>query len=123
MKMFNHLLWILCLGSTSVIAQEETLPFIHHTITNANFTTNIPLAPVTDYSKSFTGFPTFDMESNKASNLPTGIIVDTITKTKAVICQAAKGGSVKVYFSIDASGKFLGIGASSKAGIEITFKC
>lgn len=123
MKILTNLLWIFLLLTTSVFANEETLPFIQQKMITEKFVTSIPLQPVPDYNKALTHFPAFNMETKKASNLPTGIIVDTITKTKAVICQAAKGGSVKVYFSIDASGKFLGIGASSEAGIEITFNC
>lgn len=51
------------------------------------------------------------------------LIVTTIKKVKKTICTAVEVGDVTVYFSFDTEAKLFGIGASSEAGIEVTFKC
>ncbi len=46
-----------------------------------------------------------------------------IKLVKEVVCEAAGDADIKVWFSFDAEGKVLGIGASAQSGIEVTFHC
>lgn len=50
-------------------------------------------------------------------------IAKTIREVKTTVCSAVESGSIKVYFTLDVEGKIFGIGASSGAGIEVTFNC
>jgi len=93
-------------------ADEKTIQFIR----------NQYQIGYTDASNITNGRPRGGDE-NPLIDVGVDIIAKTIHSVKNSMCQAVYNGSVKVFFSVDASGKFFGIGASMGSGIEVTFQC
>jgi len=90
------------------------IPFI----TNVNTLNESNSKSTQDYEKSI-NWNTKPIVKEIAGNE----IAKTIHDVKTTVCGAVESGSVKVYFTLGAEGKILGIGASSGAGIEVTFNC
>ncbi len=63
------------------------------------------------------------MQSDKAVEVPAGEISKIVKDVKNEICNTIENGEFKLWLKGEASGKILGIGASSESGIEVTVKC
>ena len=62
-------------------------------------------------------------QSDKAVEVPASEISRVIKEVKSEICNTIKTGEFKIWLKGEASGKLLGIGASSESGIEVSVKC
>lgn len=63
------------------------------------------------------------MQSDKSVEVPASEIGQIIKDVKVEVCKTIENGEFKVWLKGEASGKVLGIGASSESGIEVTVKC
>jgi hypothetical protein len=106
---------ILIIFPMSIFAADDIkIPFITNVNTlNENISKSAQI-----YEKS----PPWSTNST-VKNIDGNKIANTIRDVKTTVCSAVESGSVKVYFTLDVEGKILGIGASSGAGIEVTFNC
>ena len=59
----------------------------------------------------------------KIIDVPTEEIRQTLLSIKKDVCSVIESGEVKVWLQGSASGKLLGVGASSEAGIEVKMIC
>lgn len=56
-------------------------------------------------------------------NIPTAEVKNLIRRVRDAVCGSVGDSDVRVWVSIDASGKLLGVGASTQSGLEVTFHC
>lgn len=61
--------------------------------------------------------------NSMVKNVDISKIKEVIGKIKKTLCNEIKEGEVKVWLSVEGSGKILGVGASATSGIEVTIKC
>ena len=59
----------------------------------------------------------------ETESIDASILTELVQIIKNSLCAAIEDGEFKVWLKFDASGKVLGIGASSEGGIEATIKC
>ena len=50
-------------------------------------------------------------------------ITNTIENVREAFCRRAGNADIRIWFSADASGKILGVGAGAQSGLEVTFHC
>lgn len=55
--------------------------------------------------------------------ISTNDIQNTISDIKNSICSSVGDADIKVWLSLDACGKVLGLGMSTQGGVEVTFHC
>lgn len=95
---------------------EETIPFIIY---------KSELEPINS-KPAFMKYQPNSMNTVTAQTvkeLPLNEVVDSIHTIRKTICSSAGNADVKVWFSIDANGKILGIGMAAQSGLEVTFHC
>lgn len=61
--------------------------------------------------------------TEKIVNVDPSEISKILKSVRDEICNTIKDGEFKVWLKGEASGKILGVGASSESGIEVTVKC
>jgi hypothetical protein len=57
------------------------------------------------------------------NNIPTADVKNLVERVRDAVCSSVGDADVRVWISIDASGKLLGVGASTQSGLEVTFHC
>jgi hypothetical protein len=117
----------------------ETIPFVtykSHIIyysTPVTASSILPPASANHPSASMQDSLKIDMNSSamvsaveqesSTSNIPTADVQNLITRVRNAVCNSVGDSDVRVWVSIDASGKLLGVGASTQSGLEVTFHC
>lgn len=62
-------------------------------------------------------------DETSISNIPVAELKKVTSQMHNSVCASIGDGDVRVWFSIDADGKLLGVGASAESGLEVTFHC
>jgi hypothetical protein len=104
--------------SLPALANKDTVPFI------VKEQVAIPNSVGTRTTQSSDNNPGYWVVSKeKVSEVKSEEIGKIIKSVKDEICKTISEGEFKVWIKGEASGKIIGIGASSESGIEVTVKC
>ena len=100
-------------------AGASTIPFV---INSAKLTPGVQANPVVesrDYQNGKLGVVTWE----NVVAVPTSDIVNIVRTVRTEVCAGIVDGQVTVWLKGEASGKFIGIGASAESGIEVRINC
>lgn len=107
----------LLLFSLPAFANKETIPFI------VKEQVVVPASTGTRTTQTADSPPYWIVSKEKVSEVKSAEIGKIIKSVKDEICKTITEGEFKVWIKGEASGKIIGIGASSESGIEVTVKC
>lgn len=88
---------------------------------------NIPFFTKTDGSQTKTNYGAgslFSPGPDRVVEIPSTEITKIVQNIRKEVCAAlVDGGDITVWLKGEASGKFVGIGASAESGIEVKIRC
>lgn len=115
-------------------ALSETIPFVTYQ-TRVIYNQTAPIAsletnhylysyqPSKGNRKKISPSSAIVEQTTLTNNIPIAEVHNLILKIKQSACSSVGDGDIKVWITVDASGKLLGIGASTQSGIEVTLHC
>lgn len=65
----------------------------------------------------------FAINRSSSVNIEVGEIQSYLKKIRSAVCDTVGDADIRVWLTVEADGKILGIGASGGAGLEVTFHC
>ncbi|TAK79240.1 MAG: hypothetical protein EPO11_00400 [Gammaproteobacteria bacterium] len=74
-------------------------------------------------SKNIQSTPIVVEQETSTRNVPIMDVQKSINQVRKALCNTIKDADFRIWVSVDASGKFLGLGASAQSGLEVTFHC
>lgn len=108
-------------------------PIIYYSAPVTTTASSLPQATMSYTPPTLQGSVKTDMKSSttisaveqeaSTSNIPTAEVKNLIRQVRDAVCGSVGDSDVRVWVSIDASGKLLGVGASTQSGLEVTFHC
>ncbi len=107
------IIWCGSIMATPNKIKNDTIPFLR----------NQACTPVQGHSTDGLGYANWGASLVSIDEVKTSEFKDFLISVRQTICSGIKKGSVKVWISVDASGKILSLGASAQSGVEVSFQC